>query len=294
LFGQKYRRIRLTISGIMLASIAQAAPQIYTDQATFIAALPGTYTTLNFDSATAESVIPSASALGGVTFGYSLDGVQLKVSSVSSGYSTTSGAQFLGSDDAEILQDGDALTLSFAAVNAIGVHLISNDVLEDNDISLTAGGATASLLKTATQGAPLGDGSVIYFLGIIDDQVPFYTASLNTAGNTAFLFNVDDIVTVLAPDDDGDGVANVNDNCVLTANTNQRDTDGDGYGNWCDADLDNSGFVNFGDLAAFKAAFGTTDADADLDGSGFVNFGDLARFKALFGQPPGPSCCPAP
>ena len=152
----------------MLAGIAQAAPQIYTDQATFIAALPGAYTTLNFDSAIAESAIPSASALGGVTFGYSLDGVQLKVSSVSSGYSTTSGAQFLGSDDAEILQDGDALTLSFAAVNAIGVHVISNDVLEDNDISLTAGGATASLSKNATQGAPLGDGSVIYFLGIID------------------------------------------------------------------------------------------------------------------------------
>ena len=60
-------------------------------------------------------------------------------------------------------------------------------------------------------------------------------------------------------------------------------------GNWCDADLDDSGFVNFGDLAAFKAAFGTSDPDADLDGSGFVNFGDLARFKALFGQPPGPS-----
>jgi hypothetical protein len=56
-----------------------------------------------------------------------------------------------------------------------------------------------------------------------------------------------------------------------------------------DADLDNSGFVNFSDLAAFKAAFGTGDPDADLNGSGFVNFADLAQFKALFGQPPGPS-----
>jgi hypothetical protein len=90
-------------------------------------------------------------------------------------------------------------------------------------------------------------------------------------------------------DSDFDTVANVQDNCTLVANTNQRDTNGDGYGNRCDADLDNSGFVNFGDVAAFKAAFGTSDADADLDGSGFVTFGDLARFKALFGQPPGPS-----
>ncbi len=146
MFAQTYRRIHLTISGIMLAGIVQATPQIYTYQATFIAALPGASTTFDFDNATAESVIPSASALGGITFGYSLDGVQLKVSTVGGGYSTTSGAQFLGSDDAEILQDGDAVTLSFAAVNAIGLHVISNDVLEDNDISLTAGGATASLL----------------------------------------------------------------------------------------------------------------------------------------------------
>jgi hypothetical protein len=35
--------------------------------------------------------------------------------------------------------------------------------------------------------------------------------------------------------------------------------------------------------------FGTSDPDADLDGSGFVNFGDLARFKSLFGKVPGPS-----
>jgi hypothetical protein len=99
-------------------------------------------------------------------------------------------------------------------------------------------------------------------------------------------------------DSDGDGVPDVADNCKLVANgpndtatagPSQNDTNSDGYGNWCDADLDQSGFVNFGDLAAFKAAFGTADPDADLNGSGFVNFTDLARFKALFGQPPGPS-----
>jgi hypothetical protein len=284
------RRIPLSIAGVLLAGLAQAAPQAYTDQSTFIAALPGASTTLDFDSAPADSLIPSASALSGITFSYALDGVQLKVSTTSSGYSTTSGSQFLGTDDADILQDGDSLTLSFGAVNAIGLYVISNDVLEDNDLVLNAGGGTSSLLKIASQGT-LGDGSMVYFLGIIDDQVPFTTASLNTAGNTAFLFNIDDIVTVAAPDDDGDGIANVEDNCSEVANADQHNSNypDDLYGNLCDADLDDSGFVNFGDLAAFKAAFGTSDPDADLDGSGFVNFGDLARFKALFGQPPGPS-----
>jgi len=40
------------------------------------------------------------------------------------------------------------------------------------------------------------------------------------------------------------------------ANPEQRDTDTDGYGNRCDADFDNSGFVNFADLAIFRQLFG--------------------------------------
>jgi hypothetical protein len=119
-----------------------------------------------------------------------------------------------------------------------------------------------------------------------------------------FAFEVSSLseFTLFLPfDGDGDGVPDdydgVADNCKLvpngpndtaTAGPSQNNTDGDGFGNWCDADLDQSGFVNFGDLAAFKAAFGSTDPDADFNGSGFVNFGDLARFKALFGAPPGP------
>ena len=90
-------------------------------------------------------------------------------------------------------------------------------------------------------------------------------------------------------DSDTDTVPDALDNCIAEANTNQRDTDGDGFGNWCDADFDNSGFVNFADLATFRLAFGSNDPDADLDGSGFVNFADLARFRTLFGAPPGPS-----
>jgi hypothetical protein len=293
-----YGKIHLAVAGLLLVGLARATPQIYTDQATYIAALPGASTTLDFDSATADSLIPSASALDGITFGYALDGVQLKVSTSGGGYSTTSGAQFLGSDDAHILQDGDALTLSFAAVNAIGLYVISNDVLEDNDISLTAGGTTASLSKTATQGTPLGDGSVVYFLGIIDDEISFATASLNTAGNSEFLFNVDDIITVAAPDDDGDGIPNVEDNCTQVANglndtatagISQNNSDGDNYGNVCDADLDGSLSVNFSDLVLLKARFNTADPDADFNGDGAVNFSDVVILKALFNQPPGPS-----
>jgi subtilisin-like proprotein convertase family protein len=106
------------------------------------------------------------------------------------------------------------------------------------------------------------------------------------------------LVTTPPPDTDADGVPDSADNCSAVANgplqpdaggASQRDTDGDGYGNLCDGDFDNNGFVNYADLAVFRAAFGTGNADADLDGSGnIVNFTDLAIFRALFGKAPGP------
>ena len=92
-----------------------------------------------------------------------------------------------------------------------------------------------------------------------------------------------------APDGDGDRVVDLRDNCTLVANADQRDTDGDGFGNRCDADFDEDCAVNFVDLGVFKPAFFGSDPDADLDGDGLVNFVDLGIMKALFFAAPGPS-----
>jgi hypothetical protein len=101
------------------------------------------------------------------------------------------------------------------------------------------------------------------------------------------------------PDADADGVLDTEDNCPLVANgplipdaggNSQRDTNGDGYGNVCDADLNNDGTVNINDLAALKSVFLTMDPDADFNGDGRVNILDLAIMKSMFLQPPGPSC----
>jgi hypothetical protein len=124
-----------------------------------------------------------------------------------------------------------------------------------------------------------------------------YSPAPGFIGTDTFEYAIDDgtyidIATVsvaVIVDADNDLVDDVVDNCLGASNNSQRDTDGDGYGNWCDADLNNDLKVNFADLALFRASFATSDANADLDGNGNVNFADLARFKALFGKPPGPS-----
>ena len=91
------------------------------------------------------------------------------------------------------------------------------------------------------------------------------------------------------PDTDADLVRDFLDNCMQLANPDQLDTDGDHYGNRCDADLNNSGLVNTVDFGIFKQAFGSSNADADFNGDGHVNTVDFGIFKQLFGKPPGPS-----
>ncbi len=98
------------------------------------------------------------------------------------------------------------------------------------------------------------------------------------------------VVKLLADvDSDNDGVLNSADNCILVANPNQRDTNGDGFGNYCDPDLDDSGLVDTLDFLAFRSAFGSADPDADFDGNGIVATSDFLILRNFFGQPPGPS-----
>ncbi|MFK8014818.1 MAG: M4 family metallopeptidase [Gammaproteobacteria bacterium] len=92
-----------------------------------------------------------------------------------------------------------------------------------------------------------------------------------------------------AADSDGDGVSDDLDNCTLDTNADQRDTNGDGYGNACDADLNNDGATNVADLGLFRAVFFTSDADADFNGDGTVNVVDLGLLRNRFFTPPGPS-----
>ncbi|MEM9387459.1 MAG: integrin alpha [Pseudomonadota bacterium] len=94
---------------------------------------------------------------------------------------------------------------------------------------------------------------------------------------------------VLPADLDRDGIADVEDNCQLAVNGDQRDSNGDGYGNLCDADLDDSCVVAPADWLLMRDVLGTADADADLDGNGRVDLQDARRLFDHRGLAPGPS-----
>ncbi len=107
-----------------------------------------------------------------------------------------------------------------------------------------------------------------------------------------------------AVDTDGDGVDDTADNCIEVPNGPntypaadpriQRDTDGDGYGNVCDADLNNDNTTNNLDVALLRTAFGTPDPDADFNGDGTVNNLDVTVMRQYFGQPPDLRAASAP
>jgi hypothetical protein len=111
-----------------------------------------------------------------------------------------------------------------------------------------------------------------------------------TSGDAKYIF-ADEFAFGRAPDldSDGDGVVDSQDNCTLVPNADQRNTDGDRYGNICDPDFDDNEFVGRADFAYFRSMLQTADPDADLNDDGIVNFGDFQIMRPYFGGPPGPS-----
>lgn len=111
----------------------------------------------------------------------------------------------------------------------------------------------------------------------------------------------------LPADRDGDQILDHADNCLHVPNLDQRDTDDDGIGNICDADVDGNGVVttSFGQIfptavrgdvewIALTAQNGPYDPDHDLDGDGFVNERDVGIAQLGVFRPPGPSLTALP
>ena len=174
------------------------------------------------------------------------------------------------------------------AITSAGQSVVID--VRNNDVGFISYLTVLNIFTNPQHGTVVVNGSPGY-------QTISYTPYPGFIGIDTFRYAIDDgvrlgtaMVTIsVIADADRDGVDDGRDNCLGAANPGQQDADGDGFGNWCDADFNNDGRVNFADLAAFRASFSTTEPETDLDSNGRVNFADLARFQALFGKPPGPS-----
>jgi Thrombospondin type 3 repeat len=92
-------------------------------------------------------------------------------------------------------------------------------------------------------------------------------------------------------DEDRDGRGFSQDNCPVTANTDQTDTDGDREGNACDADDDNDGLSD-----AAETEFGLNPLSGDTDGDGRGDRLDACPLSAgtrADGCPPGAPAAPS-
>jgi len=105
--------------------------------------------------------------------------------------------------------------------------------------------------------------------------------------------NNENIYVILnALDSDSDGVGDNFDNCTLVSNPEQRDSDSDGYGNICDPDINNDGFVDEVDRKLFddlRNSQNSVSPHADFDGDTYVWDSDLRIFESKYLQRPGPS-----
>lgn len=94
-------------------------------------------------------------------------------------------------------------------------------------------------------------------------------------------------------DTDRDGIADHVDNCPRSTNPSQLDSDGDGFGNACDADFNGDRRVDSLDEAIIRQAQGSSVGQAafvpaaDMDGDGRISALDLTRFRRRLGLPVG-------
>lgn len=187
----------MALSALAFMGTAHSAVTTYTDQAAFLAALPGGAPpfTLDFEAQTPGDVVLSGDTLGGITFTYSIDdgdGGFLNMI-VSSAFDTTSGDNYLGLDEApdNTFIAGDGFTMTFGGtVNAVSLFVVSTPGdAEAGDFTIEAGLGSVSNSGIFTI---LPDEGEAFFIGLIDTD-GFTSAEFlsNFLGTSEF--NIDDI-----------------------------------------------------------------------------------------------------
>lgn len=235
---------------------------------------------------------PSPADIGGVLFGAEALGIVSLTSFPASGTEVEDNA--IATLNSGTITSGPYLPmlLTFdSPVAQIGFGIWDLNFMNNRlDAYNVDGDLLGSLIVPPEALGPPGGGTAT-FIGFVSDSADIARVVFTPISTSEFyaIDNVRFSSDVPAPDSDGDCVVDIADNCVFIANQDQRDSNGDDFGNACDADLDNNCIVNVSDLGLLRLRFFSADEDADFNGDGVVNVTDLGIMRALFFLPPGPS-----
>jgi hypothetical protein len=192
-----------------------------------------------------------------------------------------------------------------SGVRAVGLNVIANQAGFPYVAFVTYGDGTTENFPLPVKNSQTRTPTTVFW-GITSTK-PISSIHFGGSGGaavTAGSFALDNLTIGAPTDSDGDGVPDSVDNCIEVPNgplipdaggASQRDTDGDGYGNLCDGDLNNSGFVTTIDYVMLRnlinqsAASSPEAAAADLNGSGLVTVTDYLLMRDMLNAPPGPS-----
>ena len=239
----------------LLGTAANSQTQIHTDFASFEFALDpdAVVTELDFDSLSGGDVISSGDVLDGFQFEFDFDGVDLRVGDSNTTVSTST-PNYVGTTDADMLQDGDDFDILIEPSNALGLFFITKDGLLDGDITLSFNGAAVQAVAMDVH-ETLADGSLVYFLGVTNAAETSTLASITTLGNGEFLYNVDDITRAVFATDgcpSGFAVGDVNQDGSINLLDVDPFIDAITSGDFvCEADISQDGSVNLLDVGPF-------------------------------------------
>jgi len=201
--------------------------------------------------------------------------------------SSMQGQVVASASDALVLRGDDPVTpedegRSFAFVSGLGGQSI-----RDEEVF----GDWFASVYTSTQGAHHGVLFGVFHVQGDPRLARFYFKDID--GNVVDEFTVRS--TAGCGDADTDGLCDDSDDCLLVPNPSQLDSDFDGYGNACDPDTNNDGFVGSRDLASLVAGLASSHgqpayrAVLDSDGDGAVGDPEWELLGRRLGEAPGPS-----
>ncbi len=191
---QFFQSACLGISLYAVTSMTIAA--VFTDSASFNAALSQSPTIETFDNVFSGTVIPDGGSFGNIRY-QSNTGLDLVIADH---FSTTSPLNYLGSDDqfSNEFVSGDEIFFNFnKIIQAFGLFIIGSpgDIFQ-SDLQLIGGGL--NVFNSSTPEKTLDDGGDVFFLGLINND-GFSNARLNSFGDQQdpfFAFNIDGVTTV--------------------------------------------------------------------------------------------------